>query len=68
MVPRPQRHGIRHHWGDGLGLSLVRDVVEAHGGEVSLASVDGSGTTVRLLLPAAPATVPEGNAAPTPAV
>ena len=54
--------------GDGLGLSLVRDVVEALGGEVSLASVDGSGTTVRLLLPAAPAPVLGGNAAPTPAV
>lgn len=54
--------------GDGLGLSLVRDVVEAHGGAVSLASVDGSGTTVRLLLPAAPPTVSEGNAAPAPAV
>ena len=39
--------------GDGLGLALVRDVVEAHGGEVSLTSVDGAGTTVRLLLPAA---------------
>ena len=34
--------------GDGLGLALVRDVVEAHGGEVSLTSVDGAGTTVRL--------------------
>ena len=29
--------------GDGLGLALVRDVVEAHGGEVSLTSVDGAG-------------------------
>ena len=39
--------------GDGLGLALVREVVEAHGGEVSLTSVDGAGTTVRLVLPAA---------------
>jgi len=44
--------------GDGLGLSLVRDVVEAHGGEVSLTSVDGAGTTVRLTLPAAGAGEP----------
>ncbi|HYN68415.1 MAG TPA: HAMP domain-containing sensor histidine kinase [Ornithinibacter sp.] len=54
--------------GDGLGLALVRDVVEAHGGEVSLSSVDGAGTTVRLVLPAAPAAGPPGNAAPGPAV
>jgi signal transduction histidine kinase len=49
--------------GDGLGLSLVRDAVEAHGGEVSVASVDGKGTTVRLLLPTA-----AGNATPRGAV
>ena len=54
--------------GDGLGLALVRDVVEAHGGEVSLTSVDGSGTTVRLLLPAAGPGPPVGNADPTAAV
>jgi signal transduction histidine kinase len=54
--------------GDGLGLALVRDVVEAHGGEVSLTSVDGSGTTVRLLLPAAPAGAGTGNAVPAPTV
>ena len=54
--------------GDGLGLALVRDVVEAHGGEVSLTSVDGSGTTVRLLLPAAPAGASTGNAVAAPTV
>ena len=63
--------------GDGLGLSLVRDAVQAHGGEVSVESVDGSGTTVRLVLPAvtaAPAadtasTAAEpGNATPSPPV
>jgi two-component system, OmpR family, phosphate regulon sensor histidine kinase PhoR len=54
--------------GDGLGLALVRDVVEAHGGQVSLTSVDGSGTTVRLLLPAAGSDGPAGNADRPPAV
>ena len=54
--------------GDGLGLALVRDVVEAHGGEVSLTSVDGAGTTVRLLLPGTGATGSAGNAAPPAAV
>ncbi len=35
--------------GHGLGLALVREVVEAHGGEVSLDP--GPGTAVRLCLP-----------------
>lgn len=38
--------------GSGLGLSLVRVVVERHGGGVSIRSIVGSGTSVRLQLPA----------------
>jgi signal transduction histidine kinase len=37
--------------GSGLGLAFVRRVAEAHGGEVSLTSKEGLGTTVRLVLP-----------------
>jgi signal transduction histidine kinase len=37
--------------GSGLGLAFVRRVAEAHGGEVSLVSKEGLGTTVRLVLP-----------------
>ena len=37
--------------GAGLGLSIVRTVVEAHGGAVSVTSVVGEGTTVRVALP-----------------
>ena len=36
--------------GDGLGLALVREVLAAHGGELSVSSVEGEGTTVRLRL------------------
>ena len=50
--------------GDGLGLSLVRDAVEAHGGTVSVTSVDGEGTTVRLLLPAPGPAAPHAPPAP----
>jgi signal transduction histidine kinase len=39
--------------GSGLGLAFVRRVAEAHGGEVSLVSREGVGTTVRLFLPLA---------------
>ena len=48
--------------GVGLGLAIVRAIVEAHGGTVTIDSAVGNGTTVTLLLPADPfaiASVPE---------
>jgi signal transduction histidine kinase len=48
--------------GVGLGLALVRRIVEGHGGSASLESAPGHGTTVRLALPVRPA---DGQA-PTP--
>ncbi|MEO8098767.1 MAG: HAMP domain-containing sensor histidine kinase [Acidobacteriota bacterium] len=38
--------------GSGLGLSLVKKIVEAHGGTVDVTSRAGHGTTFRILLPA----------------
>ena len=38
--------------GTGLGLALVRGIVEAHGGTVTLASAVGRGTTFRIEVPA----------------
>ena len=37
--------------GTGMGLPMVFGIVKSHGGGVSLASSEGEGTTVRILLP-----------------
>ncbi|HLZ70257.1 MAG TPA: ATP-binding protein [Dehalococcoidia bacterium] len=39
--------------GNGLGLASVREIVEQHGGQVEIASVEGAGTTVTVRLPLA---------------
>jgi signal transduction histidine kinase len=41
--------------GTGLGLHLVKQIVEAHGGTVSLESALGAGSTFIVRIPAAPA-------------
>ncbi len=45
----PARH--RSTGGTGLGLSIVKHVAAAHGGEVSVWSVEGQGSTFTLTLP-----------------
>jgi CheY-like chemotaxis protein/anti-sigma regulatory factor (Ser/Thr protein kinase) len=44
----------RAHGGLGLGLSIVREVVYLHGGQVKVASEEGKGTTFTVSLPRAP--------------
>jgi signal transduction histidine kinase len=41
----------RTHEGCGLGLSIVKSIVTAHGGKVEITSREGQGTTVGVLLP-----------------
>jgi len=41
--------------GSGLGLAIARQLVNAHGGVISVESQPDQGTTFRINLPAAPA-------------
>ncbi|MFY1829319.1 ATP-binding protein [Myxococcus fulvus] len=42
---------VRHYGGLGLGLYRLRRIVEAHGGQVSVDSTPGEGSTFRVRLP-----------------
>jgi signal transduction histidine kinase len=42
---------LRGGGGTGLGLYIVKQIVEAHGGELSVASIEGVGTSMVLRLP-----------------
>jgi heavy metal sensor kinase len=48
---RADRARSRENGGAGLGLSICRTIVEAHGGTIRVASKPGDGTTVRVTLP-----------------
>ncbi len=46
----------RRYGGVGLGLALVKEIVESHGGRVSVVSRENQGSTFRVILPAMAAT------------
>ena len=47
--------------GTGLGLFVVKSIVEAHGGIVSVTSAVGTGTSFDLSLPFLPPVNPQGE-------
>ena len=47
----------RHSGGSGLGLSICKAIVDAHGGSIQAMGSDANGLLIRVTLPLAPATV-----------
>lgn len=49
---RGDRSRIREKGGAGLGLTIVKGIVEAHQGNITIASEEGEGTSVSITFPA----------------
>ncbi len=54
---RVDRARSRETGGTGLGLAIVRHVATNHGGDVTVSSIEGEGSTFTLRIPAAPGLV-----------
>ncbi len=55
FTPFQRMHSAREFAGTGVGLSLVRRIIDLHGGEIRVRSAPGVGTVVEFSLEPAPA-------------
>ena len=46
---KAKRKGLAGEKSHGLGMSIVKQIVELHGGQITVSSTEGEGTTVRLI-------------------
>jgi signal transduction histidine kinase len=59
FAPFQRTHGARAHaQGAGLGLSVARRIVEAHGGHIDVDSQPGRGSVFQVRLPLVPTLQP----------
>jgi signal transduction histidine kinase/CheY-like chemotaxis protein len=56
---RVQNHGGRTYEGTGIGLSLVKELVQMHGGTISVRSEEGKGTVFTVTIPFGKTHLPE---------
>ena len=54
LNPSVRASNVGNTKGSGMGLSLVASIVNSHGGLLTIDSLPGNGTTVRIALPLAP--------------
>jgi two-component system sensor histidine kinase VicK len=47
------RTGLKGEQSTGIGLSIVKDIIEGHGGKISVQSIEGKGSTFVIELPQA---------------
>lgn len=51
LLPHVFDRQVSGDGGSGLGLAICKDVVESHGGKISIENINGGGTRVRFTLP-----------------
>jgi hypothetical protein len=56
--PFQRLHGREAYTGTGIGLAIVKKIVERHGASITASSVPGAGSTFRIIFPAMERTTP----------